>query len=190
MHCVIEHPANHGLADILFNVTHNHHKTEQYLGDGHRWGVKIGYACERVRERLKTMSRPFGSAVDMRHVQDSSGFFDEAMPVLCSDALTDSNIGAALHEHRTEGAFANVVALDAPSADVQNYGTMVAAEGGEIQSAEAPPCTVRPDQHWLAPTFTLSNPKSSNGCRPIPRTTLTPNCAPMGHPKTSVLSPK
>lgn len=102
-------------------------------------GVKIGYACERVRERLKTMSRPFGSAVDMRHVQDFSGFLDETMPVLCSDALTDSNIGAALHEHRTEGAFANVVALDAPSADVQNYGTMVAAEGGEIQSAEAPP---------------------------------------------------
>ena len=40
MHCVIEHPANHGLADILFNVTHNHHKTEQYLGDGHRWASR------------------------------------------------------------------------------------------------------------------------------------------------------
>ena len=139
MEYLIEHLCNYGITDIMVNVAHNHHKIEQYFGDGRRWGVHIGYAYEGVREQGEIIPKPFGSAGGMRRIQDFSGFFDEATLVLCGDALIDLDIGAALHEHRTKGAIASVVALDVPPDDVHNYGIVVAAEGGQIQSFQEKP---------------------------------------------------
>jgi mannose-1-phosphate guanylyltransferase len=123
----------------MVNVAFNHHKIEQYFGDGHRWGVQIGYAYEGVREHGEIVPKPFGSAGGMRRIQDFSGFFDDTTLVLCGDALIDLDIGAALHEHKSKGAIASVVALDVPLADVQNYGIVVADESGQIQSFQEKP---------------------------------------------------
>lgn len=139
MEYLIEHLARHGIKEIMVNVAFHHHKIEQYFGDGHRWGVEIGYAYEGVREHGDVIPKPFGSAGGMRRIQDFSGFFDEPTLVLCGDALIDLDIGAALHEHKTKGAIASVVTLDVPRADVSNYGIVVAGADGQIQSFQEKP---------------------------------------------------
>ncbi len=139
MEYLIEHLASYGITEIMVNVAFNHHKIEQYFGDGHRWGVQIGYAFEGVREHGEITPKPFGSAGGMRRIQDFSGFFDDTTLVLCGDALIDLDIGAALHEHKNKGAIASVVALDVPLAEVQNYGIVGADENGQIQSFQEKP---------------------------------------------------
>ena len=118
MEYLIEHLARYGITEIMVNVAFNHHKIEQYFGDGHRWGVQIGYAYEGVREQGEVVPKPFGSAGGMRRIQDFSGFFDETTLVLCGDAIIDLDIGAALHEHKAKGAIASVVTLDVPLNEV------------------------------------------------------------------------
>jgi len=139
MEYLIEHLARYGITEIMVNVAHNHHKIEQYFGDGHRWGVEIGYAYEGVMEHGEVLPKPLGSAGGMRRIQDFSGFFDETTLVLCGDALIDLDIGAALDEHKFKGAIASVVTLDVPLADVPNYGIVVADESGQIQSFQEKP---------------------------------------------------
>jgi mannose-1-phosphate guanylyltransferase len=139
MEYLIEHLANYGITEIMVNVAHNHSKIEQYFGDGHRWGVQIGYAYEGVMEHGEVTPKPFGSAGGMRSIQDFSGFFDDTTLVLCGDALIDLDIGAALHEHKTKGAIASVVTLNVPLAEVQNYGIVVANDNGQIQSFQEKP---------------------------------------------------
>ncbi len=139
MEYLIEHLASYGITEIMVNVAFNHHKIEQYFGDGHRWGVQIGYAYEGVREHGEVTPKPFGSAGGMRRIQDFSGFFDETTLVLCGDAIIDLDIGAALHEHKAKGAIASVVTLDVPLSEVENYGMVVADDNGQIQSFQEKP---------------------------------------------------
>ncbi|MDD5481299.1 nucleotidyltransferase family protein, partial [Rhodoferax sp.] len=139
MEYLIEHLAHYGVNEIMVNVAYNHHKIEQYFGDGHRWGVEIGYAYEGVREQGEVVPKPFGSAGGMRRIQDFSGFFDETTLVICGDAIIDLDIGAALHEHKTDGAMASVVTLDVPLSEVSNYGIVVAGEDGQVQSLQEKP---------------------------------------------------
>ena len=139
MEYLIEHMANFGIKEIMLNVAHQHHKIEQYFGDGHRWGVELGYSYEGAREHGDVVPKPLGSAGGMKRIQDFSGFFDQTTLVLCGDALIDLDIGAALHEHRTKGALASVVALDVPLPEVQNYGIVVAGPGGQIESFQEKP---------------------------------------------------
>lgn len=139
MEYLIEHMANFGIKEIMLNVAHQHHKIEQYFGDGHRWGVELGYSYEGAREHGDVVPKPLGSAGGMKRIQDFSGFFDETTLVLCGDALIDLDIGAALHEHRTKGALASVVALDVPLQEVQNYGIVVSGPGGQIESFQEKP---------------------------------------------------
>jgi mannose-1-phosphate guanylyltransferase len=139
MEYLIEHMASHGITQIMLNVAYQHHKIEQYFGDGHRWGVEIGYSFEGARDHGDVIPKPLGSAGGMRRIQDFGGFFDETTLVLCGDALIDLDIGAALHEHKTKGALASVVALNVPRHEVQNYGIVVADEDGKIQSFQEKP---------------------------------------------------
>lgn len=139
MEYLVEHLAQYGITEIMVNVAHNHHKIEQYFGDGHRWGVEIGYAYEGCLEHGEVIPKPLGSAGGMRRIQDFSGFFDDTTLVLCGDALIDLDIGAALYEHKSKGAMASVVALDVPLTEVQNYGIVVADESGHIQSFQEKP---------------------------------------------------
>ncbi len=139
MEYLIEHLARYGVTEIMVNVAYHHYMIEQYFGDGHRWGVQIGYSYEGVLEHGEVVPRPMGSAGGLRRIQDFSGFFDETTLVLCGDALIDLDIGAAVHEHRSKGAIASVVTLDVPLNDVQNYGIVVADDNGQIQSFQEKP---------------------------------------------------
>ena len=143
MEYLIEHLARHGINEIMVNVAYHHHRIEEYFGDGHRWGVQIGYSYEGVREHGDVTPRPMGSAGGMRRIQDFSGFFDQTTLVLCGDALIDLDIGAAVREHKAKGAVASVVALDVPLADVTNYGIVVADPDGRIRSFQEKP---KPEQ--------------------------------------------
>jgi len=139
MEYLIEHLASYGIKEIMVNVAHNHNKIEQYFGDGHRWGVQLGYSYEGTRDQGEIIPKPQGSAGGMRRIQDFSGFFDDVTLVLCGDALIDLDIGAALYEHKSKGAIASVVTLDVPLTDVANYGIVVAAEDGRVQSFQEKP---------------------------------------------------
>jgi mannose-1-phosphate guanylyltransferase len=139
MEYLIEHLARYGVNEIMVNVAWHHDKIEQYFGDGHRWGVQIGYSYEGVRDHGDILPKPMGSAGGMRRIQDFGGFFDTTTIVLCGDALIDLDIGAALHEHKSKGAIASVVTLDVPLAEVKNYGIVVAEPDGRIQSFQEKP---------------------------------------------------
>ena len=123
----------------MVNVAYHHQKIERYFGDGHRWGVELGYSYEGVLDHGDILPRPMGSAGGMRKIQDFSGFFDETTLVLCGDALIDLDIGAALHEHKAKGAVASVVTLDVPLSEVSNYGIVVAGKDGQIESFQEKP---------------------------------------------------
>lgn len=139
MEYLIEHLARYGITDIMVNVAYHHRKIEEYFGDGRRWGVNIGYAYEGVCDHGDILPKPKGSAGGMKAIQDFSGFFDETTLVICGDALIDLDIGAAIHEHKTKGAIASVVALDVPREQVQNYGIVVADGDGRINSFQEKP---------------------------------------------------
>ena len=135
----IELMARHGITEIMVNVAWNHYRIEQYLGDGSRWGVHIGYSYEGVCDHGDIRPHPMGSAGGMRRIQDFSGFFDETTLVVCGDALIDLDITAALAEHNARGAIASVIALEVPRADVQSYGIVVTAPDGRIESFQEKP---------------------------------------------------
>jgi len=136
---LVEHLARYGVREIMINVAHSHWKIENYFGNGHRWGVEIGYSYEGGREHGEIVPKPLGSAGGMRRIQDQSGFFDETTIVLCGDAIIDLDIGAALHEHRSKGAAASVVTLEVPADEVKNYGIVVADKGGRVTSFQEKP---------------------------------------------------
>jgi len=139
MEYIIEHLARYGITEIMINVAFNHWKIENYFGDGHRWGVDIGYAYEGVCEQGEFVPKPLGSAGGMRRIQDFSGFFDETTIVLCGDAIIDLDISSALFEHRSKNALASVIALEVPPDQVKNYGIVVANKEGQIQSFQEKP---------------------------------------------------
>lgn len=143
MEYLIEHLVRYGITDIMINVAYHHRKIEEYFGDGHRWGANIGYAYEGVYDHGDILPKPLGSAGGMRRIQDFSGFFDETTLVICGDAIVDLDIGAALYEHKKEGAIASVIALDVPRDHVQSYGIVVADDTGRIQSFQEKP---RPEE--------------------------------------------
>lgn len=139
MEYLIEHLASHGVTEIMVNVAYNYYKIEHYFGDGHRWGVQLGYAYEGVYEQGEVIPKPLGSAGGMRRIQDFSGFFDDTTIVLCGDALIDLDIGAALQEHKAKVAIASVITLEVPLAEVSSYGIVVTDNDGLIQSFQEKP---------------------------------------------------
>jgi len=136
---LIEHLARFGVREIMLNVAFNHYKIENYFGDGHRWGVEMGYSYEGRREHGDIVPMPMGSAGGMRKIQDFGGFFDETTLVLCGDAIVDLDIAEALAEHKAKGALASVVTVDVPREQVKNYGVVVSDADGRVVSFQEKP---------------------------------------------------
>ncbi|WP_298624432.1 NDP-sugar synthase [uncultured Zoogloea sp.] len=139
MEYLIEHLAKHDIGQIMVNVAFNHYKIENFFGDGHRWGVEMGYSYEGKRDHGDIVPKPLGSAGGMRRIQDFGGFFDETTLVLCGDAIVDLDISAAIAEHKAKGAVASVVTVEVPFEQVKNYGVVVADEEGRVVSFQEKP---------------------------------------------------
>jgi mannose-1-phosphate guanylyltransferase len=139
MEYLIEHLGRYGVKEIMVNVAFNHWKIENYFGDGHRWGVEIGYSFEGAREHGEIVPKPVGSAGGMKRIQDFSGFFDDTTIVMCGDAIIDLDIKAALFEHKAKKAMASVVTLEVPLDEVKNYGIVVSDKEGRITSFQEKP---------------------------------------------------
>lgn len=139
---LVEHLARYGITEIMVNVSYLHEKIEEYFGEGHQFGVQIGYSFEGYTNNDgEVVPEPLGSAGGMRKIQDFGRFFDETTIVLCGDAIIDLDIKSALFEHRRKGALATVITREVPWDKVSSYGVVVTDDDGRIQAfQEKPSC--------------------------------------------------
>ncbi|UQV48296.1 NDP-sugar synthase [Janthinobacterium lividum] len=137
---LVEHLAQHGVTDIMVNVSYLHEKIEEYFGEGHQFGVRIGYSFEGyTNDAGEVVPQPLGSAGGMKKIQEFGGFFDDTTIVLCGDALIDLDLEAALREHRSKGALASVITLEVPWDKVSSYGVVVSDADGRIRAFQEKP---------------------------------------------------
>ncbi|UMR28367.1 NDP-sugar synthase [Massilia sp. MB5] len=137
---LVEHLARYGITEIMVNVAHLHEKIEEYFGEGHQYGVQIGYSFEgHTNDEGEIVPEPLGSAGGIKKIQEFGGFFDETTIVLCGDALIDLDIKSALYEHRRKGALATVITREVPWDKVSSYGVVVSDEDGRVREFQEKP---------------------------------------------------
>jgi mannose-1-phosphate guanylyltransferase len=137
---LVEHLAKHQIRDIMVNVSYLHTKIEDYFGEGHQFGVQIGYSFEGYcDDDGRVVPQPLGSAGGMKKIQEFGAFFNDTTIVLCGDALIDLDIGAALMEHRNKGALATVITREVPWDKVSSYGVAVTDDHGRVLSFQEKP---------------------------------------------------
>lgn len=139
MSYLIEHLAKHQVNEVMVNVSYLHEKIQNYFGDGHRFGIEIGYSFEGDISNGMIVPSPVGSAGGMRKIQDFGGFFDETTIVICGDAIIDLDITAAVKEHRRKGALVSLVAKEVPINKVSGYGIVLTDADGKITSFQEKP---------------------------------------------------
>jgi mannose-1-phosphate guanylyltransferase len=137
---IVEHLAKCGVREIMVNVSYLHERIENYFGEGHQFGVRIGYSFEGyVDDKGEVVPEALGSAGGMKKIQEFGGFFDDTTIVLCGDALIDLDIGAAVAEHKRKGAMASVITKEVPWDKVSDYGVVVMEEDGRIKRFQEKP---------------------------------------------------
>ncbi|MGI4848561.1 MAG: sugar phosphate nucleotidyltransferase [Janthinobacterium lividum] len=137
---IIEHLAKHGVTEIMVNVSYLHESIEAYFGEGHQYGVQIGYSFEGYLDNSGEVApHALGSAGGMKKIQEFGNFFDETTIVLCGDALIDLDLGAALAEHKKKGALASVITNEVPWDKVSDYGVVVTEADGRVAKFQEKP---------------------------------------------------
>lgn len=137
---LVEHLAKYGVTEIMVNVSYLHEKIEEYFGEGHQFGVQIGYSFEGyTNDDGEVVPMPIGSAGGMKKIQEFGGFFDQTTIVLCGDALIDLDLKSALFEHKRKGALASVVTREVPWDKVSSYGVVVSDADGRITEFQEKP---------------------------------------------------
>ncbi|WP_343731136.1 NDP-sugar synthase [Duganella sp.] len=137
---LIEYLEKYGVKEIMVNVAYLHEKIENYFGEGHQYGVQIGYSFEGyTNDAGEVVPQPIGSAGGMKKIQDLGGFFDKTTIVLCGDALIDLDLNAALFEHKRKGAIASVITKEVPWDKVSSYGVVVTEADGRVKSFQEKP---------------------------------------------------
>ena len=137
---LVEHLARYGVTEIMVNVSYLHEKIEEYFGEGHQFGVQIGYSFEGyTNDAGEVVPEPLGSAGGMKKIQEFGGFFDETTIVLCGDALIDLDLKSALFEHRRKGALASVITLEVPWEKVSSNGVVVSDADGRVRAFQEKP---------------------------------------------------
>ncbi len=139
MEYLIELLAEHGFNEIMINVSHQAHHIENYFGDGHRWGVDIGYSFEGHIQAGNIVAEPIGSAGGMKRIQEFGGFFDDTTLVVCGDAIIDLNLTAAVRKHWQSGAKASIVTYQVTQDKVSDYGVVVCDDDGQVISFQEKP---------------------------------------------------
>ena len=151
MEHTIELLAKHGVEDIIVAASHEAGQMIQYFGDGRSFGVKIRYTVE---------TDPLGTAGALRLARDMiSGTF----LLISGDAITDFDVSAALHSHRSASAIATLLVSDVE--DPTPFGCVELDPDGRVRrllekptSAEAFTNTVSAGIYILEPEALSSIP--------------------------------
>jgi mannose-1-phosphate guanylyltransferase len=159
---LIEHLAKHDVSEVMVNVSYLHEKIQQYFGDGHRFGIQIGYSFEGDISNGSIVPSPVGSAGGMRKIQDFGGFFDETTIVICGDAIIDLDITAAVAEHRKKGALVSLVAKQVPMDKVSGYGIVLTDENGKITSFQEKPSQAEARSNLASTGIYIFEPEALN----------------------------
>ncbi|MDO9050398.1 MAG: NDP-sugar synthase [Methylotenera sp.] len=159
---LIEHLAKHQINEVMVNVSYLHEKIQQYFGDGHRFGIEIGYSFEGDVSNGKIIPSPVGSAGGMRKIQDFGQFFNETTIVICGDAIIDLDITAAVVEHRKKGAIVSLVAKEVPMDKVSGYGIVVTNDDGKIVSFQEKPTQLEARSNLASTGIYIFEPEALN----------------------------
>ena len=157
---LVEHLAKYGVTEIMVNVSYLHDKIEDYFGEGHQFGVQIGYSFEGyTRDNGEVVPMPIGSAGGMKKIQEFGGFFDTTTIVLCGDALIDLDLKSALFEHRRKGALASVVTREVPWDKVSSYGVVVSDADGRITAFQEKPAVDEARSNFISTGIYIFEPE-------------------------------
>lgn len=156
---LVEHLAKYGVTEIMVNVSYLHEKIEEYFGEGHQFGVQIGYSFEGyTNDNGEVVPMPIGSAGGMKKIQEFGGFFDQTTIVLCGDALIDLDLKSALFEHKRKGALASVVTREVPWDKVSSYGVVVADADGRITEFQEKPDAAEARSNFISTGIYIFEP--------------------------------
>ncbi len=157
---LVEHLAKYGVTEIMVNVSYLHEKIEEYFGEGHQFGVQIGYSFEGyTNDQGEVVPQPIGSAGGLKKIQEFGGFFDETTIVLCGDALIDLDLKSALFEHRRKGALASVITREVPWDKVSSYGVVVSDADGRITEFQEKPAQEQAKSNFISTGIYLFEPE-------------------------------
>jgi len=158
---LVEHLAKYGVNQIMVNVSYLHEKIEEFFGEGHQFGVQIGYSFEGyTKDDGEVVPEPIGSAGGMKKIQEFGGFFDETTIVLCGDALIDLDLGAALAEHKAKGAIASVITREVPWDKVSSYGVVVTDADGRITQFQEKPSEADAKSNFISTGIYIFEPEA------------------------------
>jgi mannose-1-phosphate guanylyltransferase len=156
---LVEHLVRYGVTEIMVNVSYLHEKIEEYFGEGHQFGVQIGYSFEGyTNDDGEVVPQPIGSAGGLKKIQEFGGFFDETTIVLCGDALIDLDLKSALFEHRRKGALASVITREVPWDKVSSYGVVVTDADGRITEFQEKPSTEQAKSNFISTGIYIFEP--------------------------------
>jgi mannose-1-phosphate guanylyltransferase len=157
---LVEHLAKYGVTEIMVNVSYLHEKIEEYFGEGHQFGVQIGYSFEGyINDEGAVVPQPIGSAGGLKKIQEFGGFFDETTVVLCGDALIDLDLKSALFEHRRKGALASVITKEVPWDKVSSYGVVVTDADGRITEFQEKPAQAQAKSNFISTGIYIFEPE-------------------------------
>ncbi len=157
---IIEHLAKYGIKEVMVNVSYLHEKIEDYFGEGHQYGVQIGYSFEGyTKDDGEVVPQALGSAGGMKKIQQFGGFFDDTTIVLCGDAVIDLDIKSALFEHRRKGALASVICREVPWDKVSSYGVVVSDKQGRIQQFQEKPAQAEALSNFVSTGIYIFEPE-------------------------------
>jgi NDP-sugar pyrophosphorylase family protein len=88
----IELLVQHGVKEIILVLKHMPYETEQYLGNGERWGVNISYSLENNCDNLT------------KTLQHISTRLDDAIIVCSSNTISNINISELIQSHQINNA--------------------------------------------------------------------------------------
>jgi mannose-1-phosphate guanylyltransferase len=140
MEFLLELLRQHGFSQVMVNVSHLAHESENYFRDGQRFGVEIAYSFEgNIKPDGELVGKALGSAGGIKRIQEFYPFFDDTFVVLCGDALIDLDLTAALEWHRKKGAIATIITKNVPREQVSSYGVVVTDDEGRVMTFQEKP---------------------------------------------------
>ncbi|GAA2733082.1 sugar phosphate nucleotidyltransferase [Actinocorallia aurantiaca] len=120
---VLRQLASQGFGSVTLAIGHLGHLIRSYVGDGERWGLKVGYTDEE--SPLGTV----GPLLGMRELP-------EDFLVMNGDILTDLSFAGLLEAHRSDGARLTVATY---RREVKiDFGVLTAADGRITEFTEKP----------------------------------------------------